>query len=593
MERIVLRHLSGSKANQVEEFPLNHFRELVAGRDPSATVKYDPDRDDLVGRQHAKIVQDPADPTQFTITDLNSRNGTFLNKQRIAGSAKIFPGDHIQFGPGGPEFVFDIEPRPANMVRPTRVGGTDSTTATMGSGVPAVPPTRTGAAPTPLPMTAVASPMGNQVGKATVERMIAQGKTQSRNYLLLGGGLVVLLIIAVAGGLYVKSKWDQGELAKQGAATSEELKRLGDRTAAMTPAEIAAACSDATVFVQVSWTLIATSSGNPLFHQYIQNAYRARDGKVYSIVADGRPFVAAYKLVRTGNGNIVEPYLTSSTEGPRIPIGRSHSGSGFCVTSDGFIITNRHVAAAWQNNYAQVWDGVRQYAFPGVLVADNGVPYLGQDGQPMLVDFNSVATWVPGASKQFGESQLGRPAVEGRNDSLYVTFQKTELRIPAKIARVSDRHDVAMVKIDLPEPVRKVDLFDNYDTIKPGDAAVVLGYPGGSPPEIGIIRSKAAEYFAPSAQFGVIPNPTLSVGYTSRILRTQESPGKDPIISMMGDIYQLTINTTGGGNSGGPVFDDRGRAIAIYTYGLGSDFQASGAVPIRFAKELMGITPVR
>ena len=72
MERIVLRHLSGSKANQVEEFPLAHFKDLVAGRDPSATVKYDPDRDDLVGRQHAKIAQDPADPTRSIIPSVAS-----------------------------------------------------------------------------------------------------------------------------------------------------------------------------------------------------------------------------------------------------------------------------------------------------------------------------------------------------------------------------------------------------------------------------------------------------------------------------------------------------------------------------------------
>src|SRR6202158_5493117 len=110
MQRIVIRHLSGSKANQVEEFPLNHFNEIIFGRDPSATVKYDPDRDDLVGRQHAKIAPAPNDVNQFTVTDLNSRNGTYVNKQRIAGPARIAPGDLIQLGPGGPEFQFDLEP---------------------------------------------------------------------------------------------------------------------------------------------------------------------------------------------------------------------------------------------------------------------------------------------------------------------------------------------------------------------------------------------------------------------------------------------------------------------------------------------------
>jgi hypothetical protein len=38
MERVIFRHISGSKANSVEEFPLADFREVVFGRDPSATV---------------------------------------------------------------------------------------------------------------------------------------------------------------------------------------------------------------------------------------------------------------------------------------------------------------------------------------------------------------------------------------------------------------------------------------------------------------------------------------------------------------------------------------------------------------------------
>src|SRR5215213_7774006 len=140
MSRIVLRHLSGSKANQVEEFPLSHVKELVFGRDPSATVKYDPDRDDLVGRQHAKITQDPNDPSQFIVTDLNSRNGTFLNRQRVTGAVRVNPGDVVQLGPGGPEFVFEVEPRPAGATKATRVAQTGP-----------MPPTMTGAPATRVP----------------------------------------------------------------------------------------------------------------------------------------------------------------------------------------------------------------------------------------------------------------------------------------------------------------------------------------------------------------------------------------------------------------------------------------------------------
>src|SRR5712692_2181458 len=134
MERIVLRHLSGSKANQVEEFPLSQVKELSIGRDPSSTVRFDPERDDQVGRQHARLAQDAADPTRFILTDLNSRNGTYVNKQRITGTVRVMPGDRIQFGPGGPECQFDLDPRPENLVRTTTVAAV--------SGAVGVPPTR-------------------------------------------------------------------------------------------------------------------------------------------------------------------------------------------------------------------------------------------------------------------------------------------------------------------------------------------------------------------------------------------------------------------------------------------------------------------
>src|SRR5689334_23305355 len=203
MERIVLKHLSGSKANQVEEFPLNHVKELVLGRDPSSTVKYDPDRDDLVGRQHAKITQDPNDPSQFIVTDLNSRNGTFVNRQRISGTTRLNVGDVVQLGPGGPEFLFEIEPRPANATKATRTAGIPPTMQAPMGGPPTrgVTPGPTGAPP-PSYQTAPAAPAGP--GKNTVMRMINENvneakKSQGRKYMAVGGALFFLLLLAVGG----------------------------------------------------------------------------------------------------------------------------------------------------------------------------------------------------------------------------------------------------------------------------------------------------------------------------------------------------------------------------------------------------------
>jgi serine protease Do len=100
--RILVRHLAGSKINQVEEFPVESFPELSIGRETGATILFDPARDDTVSRRHAIIKVTPGDPPNFKLSDLGSSNGTFLNGERIAAETELLPGDTIELGRGGP-----------------------------------------------------------------------------------------------------------------------------------------------------------------------------------------------------------------------------------------------------------------------------------------------------------------------------------------------------------------------------------------------------------------------------------------------------------------------------------------------------------
>ena len=109
MARIVLKHLTGSRANTTEIYPTNRFQSLYMGRDPSCDVQFDADQDDLVSRSHAVIEWEEDDPTELTLSDLLSSNGTFLNGQRVHGAVPLSSGDKVQLGSTGPSMIVELE----------------------------------------------------------------------------------------------------------------------------------------------------------------------------------------------------------------------------------------------------------------------------------------------------------------------------------------------------------------------------------------------------------------------------------------------------------------------------------------------------
>lgn len=578
MERVILRHLKGSKASQVEEFPLEQFVELVMGRDPGSAVRFDPEKDDLVGRQHARVARDANDPYRFKLVDLNSRNGTFLNKLRVVGEMPIQPGDVIQLGAGGPEIQFDIDPLPAMYVKATRLG------------VPSpvgMNETRVGATAAPA-----SPPAPNAVGKATVERMIGQTRDQANKKLYVGLGVAAALLIAFAswGAIQnqrVKDEADRKakELAAQTtgnlAAVAESLRSENGRAnalgAKMLPAEIHSKYAQSVVSIDFSWNLIYAPTGAQVFHRYIPN--KIKIGKQEMPIIDGAgQTIPAYISV---GDNEIEPWLTID-QGAGVPIAVTSAGTGFVVTSNGFILTNRHIAANWRAPYRFGQNDV------GVLMDANGRVMLNRSNQPVVV--NPPSKWIPSETKQSGPKQE-LDVFRGRQEYLYVRFRKNLNPVEATVARVSDRHDAALIKIELPSSLEPVVMHDNYTSVAAGEQVTVLGYPSISDDVVAVLKSK--DTFNREAQVRVVPDPTLSVGNIGKVLRAADGPADDVYSTYApnGDRYQLTINSTGGGNSGGPMFDDNGRVIGIFFASKRGDAAVTYAVPIKFGMELMNVGP--
>ena len=111
MLRVHLRYLTGSKAGTVEVYPTARFRALYVGRDGGCDVRFHADRDGMVSRNHAVIEWKltEGEPARFSVSDLLSSNGTFVNGERVGQAAPLHSGDHVRFGQGGPELIFHVD----------------------------------------------------------------------------------------------------------------------------------------------------------------------------------------------------------------------------------------------------------------------------------------------------------------------------------------------------------------------------------------------------------------------------------------------------------------------------------------------------
>ena len=750
MERIVIRHLTGSKANQAETFLTDQYQEITLGRGTDALVQFDPDRDDLVGRHHAKIQRN--NDGQFIITDLDSRNGLFVNKSRVTDMIPIHHGDHVQLGAGGPELVFEIDPPPPRQPRETRVMTMSDQKATRESR--SLPSSTSPLGSTPNPSTD--TPAGltglgqHQVGKFTVERMIGDVRSQGRRT-VLNVGAVLLGIVAVAlGAFYYQNAVMNAESDKQIASAAVQAakteKEVSDIKAVWTPKKIADQYSEATVLIAVSWKLVDTQTGGLVYHkrqsktEYEKAEYekaKARQttkaaakitqenralpqqgtpkkglsnlGKIgdggnsqgadkstkaanggppgqdapsagvaekdnepkvkagqttqaaaeitqenrappqqgmpkkglsnLGKIGDGDNSQGADKSTKAANGGLpsqdassagvaakdneppedpsvplfrytpdgkIEPWLTLSEREKRVKnklIGGAGQGTGFVVNSNGYILTNRRVAAPHTIRIELLRE---KDANDGGLVCTPVPPMPNKPLEPDLTTCQPISkqrimeiNWVPENSfytadgKQKSSVTHTKP-MTGRFEQLDVMFEHNNLQVPARLVRHSLEHDVALIKVDIPQPLKAVQPApaDSYEKVRAGDPIVVLGYPAASPSAI--VKVDSVDYRG-SPQDTLVQGTSVTPGVIGKVIRgsndVKMANGTHGSYFSEMDSFQLTAGTNQD-NSGAPVFDDRGEVIGIFSLDSAINPTVTFAVPIKYARALMEVTPV-
>ncbi len=557
MDHIIIEHTSGEKAHQRETFATANYQSILIGRDLAAQVRFT-DVSQSVSRQHATLEYDPRQPNVLRLKDMGSRNGLFLNGKVTTGTVALSHGDRLQIGTAGPELVVRFDPEPPPQPKATTYIELPAATREMTvSDAHILSDAKEGAGSAQPPQ-----PASRPIGKETVERLLAEQQTKTKRS--VGAWLAVAGVVAavLAGGVLLFAKKDHdAQLASSQAKMKEAIASMPAPIVPPPSKEgwqkaIATKYSASVVYTEVSWKLVHAGSKQPVYHEHrmVEINQQQHAIPMYVVVAKG----------------VLEPVLTTRAGAGRL-IGGTHSGTGFVVHKDGFVMTNRHVAAAWMTAMPDI------LRCPCGIVVGEKVQFLEQV-TPELASM--IRGWVPAQSLQGGGSASNR-AFFGENQILDVTFANSKNRNAGRVVQVSNQHDVALIRIDVPYELTPVPLAGEADADQPtpGQDIVAMGYPGISPKVY--VKTDSQDPFNRETQYAMVPGVSVTPGAVSRVIQPSADGSQ---ISTIGDVYQLTINATGPGNSGGPVFDDSGRVSGIFF--AGND-RLSYAVPIKYGLELI------
>lgn len=313
--RIEFEIVSGARVGARKAFEKSY---IALGRDTLSDVRFDPEADLDVSTKHSAVL---LSGDGYVVRDLGSRNGTFVNGQRIAADTPLADGDVIRCGGHGPEVRVRMVSEAAEQVMP-KVAAPARPPAPPAQSVP------TGgapaAAPKPAPKSAPAVPPSGPSATSVLRAEVKVGAQRLR-------GLLVTLGIVVVGAAAVLV-WQGTQARKQTERLGSVVDSLGREIANLESAKALADSEAARLQREIRGAANDPTRLSTLQAQYSTVQRRQRD----IVSAQGVDYAAIQRANMAAVAVIVVRFADTT---------QIFEGTAFSVSAQGLMLTNRHTVA--------------------------------------------------------------------------------------------------------------------------------------------------------------------------------------------------------------------------------------------------------
>ncbi len=482
-----------------------------------------------VSRVHAELTVGPRGG--LVVRDAGSKNGTFLNGERIAAATPVRLGDKLMLGHGGPVLLVEgMGTAPMRAV--------------------ARPPRPPPAASAHLGQKTVLALIGDALAKARDERRrggrgstaflkaVADevGKDSRRKIRWLSAALVILLLVS-AGGVY-GVYW---LLSTEVAQTERSLRTAADSARADAErlrGELAEARAAAAPAAQVDLLRAQLESAQARTTQLQAALERAQTALSAQLAAGEARRLEAGREVQRLREELAAAERRAPSQATLDSLRRAVAAAEAQTAT-----LDAKMRAIRGTDFASI--AQQSQAAVGLITAAFGREYFDGTGFVIAPDGHMLTNW-----------HVVADSLRPPPDTIWVTMADQPLARFAEVVATSRERDLALIRIRGYQGPHVTAIDWAGTKARQGEPAALIGFPAGS----GFARDR-----------GSVVRTSMTAGILSRVTA---------------DLVQFDGMTTGG-SSGSPVFNANGEVVSVHRAGLRQGPGFALSVPVKYAIPLM------